>query len=93
MMVEEEMHHAKDLKGMDVPDIAMVPYRYEYLVYPDNGMTVKGPPRLFKGDGNAADKTGHVNSGYKHYCLFTGKFCRFCSNEDLDENVPERFAF
>ena len=90
-MVEQEKQQIKDLNGIDFPDIAMVPYRYEYLVHPDHGISVKGPPRLFKESENTAAKTGHINSGYKHYCLYTGKFCRFCSSEELDENIAERF--
>ena len=78
--------------GADIPDIAMVPYRYEYLINHDSAYSYNGPPKMYKEHGHNQHKNGHSSVNYKHYCLYTGKYCRYCYIDEFEEYDTLRYV-
>ena len=81
----------------DTVDIAMVPYRYEYLLNYTNGYQKDGPPKCFNTTGTInghIDKSNTYKASYvnpnvvrRRVCrIHAGTMCRFCGDDVKLEN-------
>ena len=77
----------------DTVDIAMVPYRYEYLLDYANGYQRDGPPKCFNTTGTInehIDKSNTCKASYVNpnvvrgrVCrIHAGTMCRFCGDDE-----------
>ena len=81
----------------DTMDIAMVPYRYEYLLDYTNGYQRDGPPKCFNKTGTITEhidkshtcKASYVNPNVVRgrICrIHAGTMCRYCGDDEKTEN-------
>ena len=81
----------------DTVDIAMVPYRYEYLLNYTSGYQRDGPPKCFNKTRTINEHIDKSNTYIAPYVnpnvvrgrvcrIHSGTMCRFCGDDEKTEN-------